>query len=70
MPDLFRTLAVLACPIGMGAMMWFMMRGDKKAPVAHTVDTDSELSGLRAELDQLRAEQRDHTAASNVRPAP
>lgn len=69
MADLFRTLAVLACPIGMGAMMWFMMRGTKKAPPTQTAHADSELTSLRAEIDQLRAAQRD-AAPSRVSPAP
>lgn len=68
MPDLFRTLAVLACPIGMGAMMWLMMRGMKKDPVPAV--PDAELVSLRAEIDQLRAAQRDHPTASTVRPVP
>jgi hypothetical protein len=27
MPDIFYGLAALACPVGMGAMMWFMGKG-------------------------------------------
>lgn len=30
MSQFFYGLAVLACPVGMGAMMFFMMRGNKK----------------------------------------
>jgi hypothetical protein len=46
--------------MGMGVMMWMMMRGEKKAPdQPATTDTSShELSRLRAEVDQLRAAQR------------
>ena len=32
MSELFYALAVLACPLGMGAMMWLMMRGGKSQP--------------------------------------
>ncbi|MGH3520330.1 MAG: hypothetical protein ACRDQ7_23685 [Haloechinothrix sp.] len=54
------SLAVLACPVGMGVMMWMMMRGNKQkdsssAPPKAT-GTDAELAQLRAELDQLKAE--------------
>ena len=62
MSQVFYTLALLACPVGMGLMMWFMMRGKKqgnegKAPSSPA--TDAELTKLRAEVDQLRAGQRD-----------
>ncbi|MDP9432329.1 MAG: hypothetical protein M3P91_06380 [Actinomycetota bacterium] len=49
-------LAVLACPVGMGAMMWFMMRGGAMgAPADSTVRAD-ELAALRREVTALRAE--------------
>jgi len=55
---------LLACPVGMGLMMWFMMRS-KKEPQSRTdaspsdTTTDAQIASLRAELDQLRAEARD-----------
>lgn len=54
-------LALLACPVGMGLMMWFMMRGGKHSTPAppQPSTSDAELVALRAEVDQLRAEQRD-----------
>lgn len=60
MPELLRSLAILACPVGMGLMMWFMMRGQgKQTGSQNPPSTDAELTGLRAEIDQLRAAQRD-----------
>lgn len=50
-------LALLACPVGMGLMMWFMMRG-KKAPEGLTAMAPAdkeELANLRTEVDLLRA---------------
>jgi hypothetical protein len=58
MSELLYPLALLACPVGMGLMMWFMMRGKKdhaEAPAAPI--TDAELIRLRSEVDQLRAAQ-------------
>ena len=54
-------MALLACPMGMGLMMWFMMRGGNHSSsgAAPSASSDAELASLRAEVDQLRAEQRD-----------
>lgn len=59
-------LALLACPVGMGLMMWMMMRmqgpsgaAAPESPAETTVDKQGELVRLRAEIDQLRAERRD-----------
>ena len=58
MSELLYTLPLLACPIGMGLMMYFMMRGNNGA-AAPNASSGDELTRLRAEVDQLRAEQRD-----------
>lgn len=52
------TLPFLACPIAMGLMMWFMMRPRHKddAPVGNATQ-EREIARLRAQVDQLRAEQ-------------
>lgn len=58
MSETLIALAVLACPIGMGLMMLFMMRGNRNASDGDTQPqdaTDAELTRLRAEVDQLRA---------------
>ena len=50
-------LAVLACPVGMGAMMWMMTRGTKRGQSAerpHEPDVGSE----PASLELLREEHR------------
>jgi len=50
-------LAVLVCPLSMGAMMWVMMRG-RGAPAAADPGPSQaqlvEIGRLRAELDELR----------------
>ncbi len=46
-------LAVLACPLGMGLMMWIMMRGSKKEPEQHPAPTPPPVS-----VEVLREEQR------------
>ncbi len=58
MSELFYGIAVLACPVGMGAMMWFMMGGSKSQPKPQA-DSAEQLTRMRAEIDQLRAAQRD-----------
>jgi hypothetical protein len=60
-------VAALGCPLGMGAMMWYMMRPGNPAqawqpgaPASPAVDL--EIAGLRAELDHLSAAQRNASA--------
>jgi hypothetical protein len=62
MSELFYSLAILACPVGMGLMMWFMMRGMNKAPAAAPAQ-DAELVQMRAEIDQLRAAERSNATS-------
>ncbi|EGD42844.1 hypothetical protein ACFVJS_10585 [Nocardioides sp. NPDC057772] len=65
MTQLLYSVAILACPVGMGLMMFFMMRrsgGHTSAPPAN----EQELARLRAELDQLKAAQRDAAARSDL----
>ncbi len=62
-------LALLACPVGMGLMMWMMMRGGKStdtAPQDPSRTSSNELTRLRAEVDQLRAEQRGNNGNSST----
>lgn len=55
-------LAFLACPVGMGAMMWFMMRGNKSQRQSDRETPPSDASRhpsvelLREEHDRLGAE--------------
>ena len=54
MNNLPYVVLALACPVGMGAMMWFMMRGGHSQ--SGTPETKAMTPGQQAELDQLRAE--------------
>ncbi len=53
MQSLLYGLAVLACPVGMGVMMW-MMRGSRQG--ASDAGGHDQVAQLRAEIDQLKAE--------------
>lgn len=57
MKDLLYVLPALACPIGMGLMMWLMMRPGrtKSTPQPPDVRPEPELDALRAEIAELRA---------------
>lgn len=56
MENLLYVLPALACPIGMGLMMWFMMRPKRGAQTDSAPDRQ-ELVRLRKEIDALRGEQ-------------
>ena len=61
-------LAFLACPVGMGLMMWFMARGGRGERPARDASIDelrAEQLRIEAQLDRL---ERDEQAA-NSRPA-
>jgi hypothetical protein len=54
MQTAFLTLAALACPVGMGAMMWFMTRGMRSRPEQGA--TPPSLETLREEHRRLGGE--------------
>jgi hypothetical protein len=72
MAESLYALAFLACPVGMGLMMWMMMRGNKNQTAADdaSMGKQAELARMQAQIDQLRAD-KDRAAAKPVRqPAP
>jgi hypothetical protein len=69
MPELsLYALALLACPVIMGGMMWMMMRGGNKQQPddAETAGKRAELTQLQAQVGQLQAD-RDHRRAGAAR---
>lgn len=58
-------LVLLACPVGMGLMMFFMMRGKKSD---RPDPREQEVARLRAEVDQLRAGMADQRPAEESKP--
>ena len=71
MPELsLYALVLLACPVGMGLMMWMMMRGGHEQPSdADAAVKQAELTRLQAEVDQLKAAQREGERPAEARPA-
>lgn len=76
METLILTLVLLACPVGMGVMMWFMMR-DKQAGSAHSGARSESVADLReeqrriaAEIDRLKEVRVEPEASSTDRPRP
>ncbi len=76
MEALILTLVLLACPVGMGVMMWFMMR-DKKTGSAHSGARSESVADLReeqrriaAEIDRLKEVRVEPEASSTDRPRP
>jgi hypothetical protein len=60
MESLFYALAVLACPVAMGLMMFMMMRGNNNGQASEAQSADrSEIDALRAEIEALKAERSD-----------
>lgn len=74
MENLLYILAALACPVGMGAMMWFMMRrpGQRNPDTANNdpQSKQNELTRLQTEIDQLRAEQRGPVTGNDTQTRP
>lgn len=64
MEKLLYLLPALVCMVPCAALMWFMMRkpaqpGQQPGTPARPGPQDQEIAALRAEVDQLRAAQRD-----------
>lgn len=68
MTESLYALAILACPVGMGLMMWFMMRGQRTEESATGEDT--ELDRLRREVAELRTTQHAKPQGEGSRPGP
>ena len=54
--DVLLSLAFLACPIGMGLMMWFMSKSMRKGPAVSAAPVGTGVEQLREEHRRLGAE--------------
>ncbi len=81
MQNLLGFLPFLACPVGMGLMMWMMMRGKKEVPMQEmqgqagnlatnqplpTLNPDERLATLRTELDDVEGQMNRLAAADRA----
>lgn len=64
MEQLFYAVALLACPVGMGLMMFFMMRRPSETTAPNSA-SPGELTRLRAEVDHLKTAQRDRSGVDS-----
>ncbi|MBV7700691.1 hypothetical protein [Streptomyces sp. TRM70350] len=74
MDQVLYVLPALACPVGMGLMMWFMRRSrrsdaDQPPHTAPTAEQEQELAQLRKEVEALREEQTTKTGLHKGSPA-
>jgi hypothetical protein len=65
MENALLALALLACPAGMGLMMWWMNRGMKHGPAKTPTDGSgedlrAEHARVSADIERLEREQRRH----------
>lgn len=60
MEGILVALVLLACPVGMGAMMWFMGKNNKKddtpAAPSSVEDLRAEQQRIAAEIDQVESQ--------------
>ncbi len=62
--EILTSLALLACPVGMGVMMWFMMKGSKP-DAAHPRSVEQlgeEQRRIALELERRGQPNRQHTS--------
>jgi len=59
---------ILACPVSMGLMMWFMMRSPKGTQSTQQESPDVRISRLEREIEALRGAH-EPTPADQERPA-
>lgn len=72
MENVLLPLALLACPVGMGLMMWFMSRGNRRpdgpAPASTVEDLHAEHARLQAEIDRRESASTDASDGASAAP--